>query len=173
MREPVVGPQSLVREAHTFPGPHLVAATALDRVLPAEHVADGAAQCLGAVDDEQPSAVRPQPAVHQLIEQALAHRGLQALSRGRLPPHPRRQRRKQRLHAARLEIQPAASPLQPPRPARDRRSLPHGRVEVEPHRTPPVLRNQQELGSSFRGAVEGVVIQQVEVLPRGIDGSPR
>ena len=42
-------------------------------------------------------------------------------------------------------------PLQPPRPARDRGSLPHGRVEMESDRTPPVLRNQQELGGTPAG----------------------
>ena len=87
----------------------------------------------------------------RLHREVVAHRGLQALSRGRLPPDPRRQRRQQRLHAARLEIQPAASPLQSPRPARDGGPLPHGRVEVEPHRTPPALRNQQELGGTPAG----------------------
>ena len=51
----------------------------------------------------------------------------------------------------RPEIQPAASPLQSPRPARDGGPLPHGRVEVEPHRTPPVLRNQQERGGTPAG----------------------
>ena len=45
-----------------------------------------------------------------------------------------------------LEVQPATSPLQPPRLARHRGPLPARHVEVEPHRTPPVLRNQQELG---------------------------
>ena len=42
--------------------------------------------------------------------------------------------RQQRLR--RLEIPPATSPLQPPSTARDRRPLPHRRVQVESHRTP-------------------------------------
>ena len=48
-------------------------------------------------------------------------------------------RRQQQLHRARLEVQPAASPLQPARLARDRGSLSAGHVEVESHRTPPLL----------------------------------
>ena len=59
---------------------------------------------------------------------------------------PRRRRRQQQFHGARLEVQPATSPLQPARLARHRSPLPARHVEVEPHRTPPVLRNQQELG---------------------------
>ena len=50
------------------------------------------------------------------------------------------------LHGARLEVQSATSLLQPARLAREGSPLPAGHVEVEPHRTPPVLRDQQELG---------------------------
>ena len=57
-----------------------------------------------------------------------------------------RRGRQQQLHGARLEVQPAASPLQPARPARDRGPLSAGHVEVESHRTPHVLRGHQELG---------------------------
>ena len=49
---------------------HLVIPTALDQVPLAEHVADGAAQCLGAIDHEQPAPVRLQPALDQRLEQA-------------------------------------------------------------------------------------------------------
>ena len=62
------------------------------------------------------------------------------------PADPRRRRRQQQFHGARLEVQPPTSPLQPARLARHRGPLPARHVEVEPHRTPPVLRNQQELG---------------------------
>ena len=62
------------------------------------------------------------------------------------PADPGRRRRQQQLHRARLEIQPAASALQPARLAGHGGPLPAGHVEVEPHRTPPVLRDQQELG---------------------------
>ena len=54
-------------------------------------------------------------------------------------PDPRRQRRQQRLPAASLEVLSAASPLQPPWTARDGGPLPHGRVQVESHRSPHVL----------------------------------
>ena len=59
---------------------------------------------------------------------------------------PGRRRRQQQLHGARLEVQSATSLLQPARLAREGSPLPAGHVEVEPHRTPPVLRDQQELG---------------------------
>ena len=52
---------------------------------------------------------------------------------------------------ARLEVQPATSPLQPARLARHRGPLPAGHLEVESHRTPPVLRDQQELGGPPSG----------------------
>lgn len=51
-----------------------------------------------------------------------------------------------KLHRARLEVQPPTAPLQSARPARDRGPLPARHVEMESHRTPPVLRDQQELG---------------------------
>ena len=53
---------------------NLVIPTPLDRVLRVEHVTDGAAQRLGAVDHEQTAAVRPQPALDQLLEQPRRHR---------------------------------------------------------------------------------------------------
>ena len=52
---------------------------------------------------------------------------------------PRRQRGQQRLPAASLEVPAAASPLQPSWTACHRRPLPHGRVQVEPHRSSPIL----------------------------------
>ena len=64
----------------------------------------------------------------------------------RCPAGPGRWRRQQQLHRARLEVQPPTAPLQSARPARDRGALPAGHVEMESHRTPPVLRDQQELG---------------------------
>ena len=48
--------------------PHLVVPAALNQVRLAEHVTDGAAQRLGAVDHEQPPAVGPQPALDQLLQ---------------------------------------------------------------------------------------------------------
>ena len=50
------------------------------------------------------------------------------------------------MHGARLEVQPATSLLQPAQLAREGSPLPAGHVEVEPDRTPPVQRDQQELG---------------------------
>ena len=89
---------------------------------------------------------RRHPGVRRrLHREVVAHRGPQALSPRRGAADPRRQRRQQRLLAAGLEVQPATSALQPSRPAGDRGPLPDGRVEVESHRTPSVLRNQQEL----------------------------
>ena len=49
---------------------HPVIPTALDQVPLAEHVADGAAQCLGAIDHEQPAPVRLQPSLDQRLEPA-------------------------------------------------------------------------------------------------------
>ena len=46
----------------------------------------------------------------------------------------------------RAEVQSATSLLQSARLAREGSPLPAGHVEVESHRTPPVLRDQQELG---------------------------
>ena len=59
---------------------------------------------------------------------------------------PGRWRRQQQLHGARLEIQPPTPPRQPARTAGECGPLPAGHVEVESHRTPPVLRGHQELG---------------------------
>ena len=90
---------------------------------------------------------RRHPGVRRrLHREVVAHRGPQALPRSQNPADPGRRRRQQQLHGARLEVQPATSPLQPARFAGDGSSLPAGHVEVEPHRTPPVLRDQQELG---------------------------
>ena len=72
--------------------------------------------------------------------------GARLLSRSQDPADPGRRRRQQQLHGARLEVQSATSLLQPARLAGDGGPLPAGHVEVEPHRTPPVLRDQQELG---------------------------
>ena len=82
----------------------------------------------------------------RLHREMVAHRGLQALSRRRRLADPRRRRRQQQLHGARLEVQPATPPRQPARPARECGPLPVGHLEVESHRTPPVLRGHQELG---------------------------
>ena len=90
---------------------------------------------------------RRHPGVRRrLHREVVAHRGPQALSRSQDPADPGRRRRQQQLHGARLEVQSATSLLQPARLAREGSPLPARHVEVEPHRTPPVLRDQQELG---------------------------
>ena len=49
-------------------------AAALHQVRRPEHLPDGLAQRLGAVDDEQPPTVRPQTPCHQVLQQADGHR---------------------------------------------------------------------------------------------------
>ena len=82
---------------------------------------------------------RRHPGVRRrLHREVVAHRG-PALSRSQDPADPGRRRWQQQLHGARLEVQSATSLLQPARLAREGSPLPAGHVEVEPHRTPPVL----------------------------------
>ena len=90
---------------------------------------------------------RRHPGVRRrLHREVVAHRGPQALSRSQDPADSGRRSRQQQLHGARLEVQPATSPLQPTRLAAEAGPLPASHVKVEPHRTPPVLRDRQELG---------------------------
>ena len=91
---------------------------------------------------------RRHPGVRRrLHREVVAHRGPQALSASPEPADPRRRRRQQQFHGARLEVSTCniasatatacASPWPITRPPR--RSW-------NPIETPPVLRNQQELG---------------------------
>src|SRR3954470_3013785 len=50
--------------------------TALDRRVGAEGSTDDFAQCLGAVDDEQPADLRVEPALDQVVDQRLHDSGV-------------------------------------------------------------------------------------------------
>ena len=112
--------------------------------------ADGRAVPYGIYDPRANAGTvfvqKPPRRRRRLHREVVAHRGPQALSRSQDPADPGRRRWQQQLHGARLEVQSATSLLQPARLAREGSPLPAGHVEVEPHRTPPVLRDQQELG---------------------------
>ena len=54
--------------------PQLVISAALHQVRGPEHLPDGLAERLGAVNDEQTPTVRPQTPGHQVLQQADGHR---------------------------------------------------------------------------------------------------
>ena len=63
-----------------------------------------------------------------------------------LEAHPGRRRREQQFLQPRLEVRVTNPRLRPPRSQRDRGTLSERCLQVESHRTPPLQRNQQELG---------------------------